>query len=427
VFLAADRQTITVRVAHAGCVVEFVQSGDFGSGRLSVRFDAGFAALLKNQGEMTFGDPDDRILVRWHDGLVPQSTWLQACDEPKETAVAEPERWETISSEFALAMSEARKICAKDVVRFAMNAICLRGRSGEVASTDGRQLLRWGGFRFPWEEEVLVPAASVFDAAELQASAEGRIGRTEEHVFLRSGPWRIALAIDKQGRFPNVEAVVPTKDKQQTRLVIESGDAHFLHRTLPRLPGSKTEFNPVTIDLNGHVGVRSLEATSATELVLSQSSWSGKARQLVCNRDYLRRAVGLGFREFALGDDSVPVVAQDCRRMYLFIPLTGSKPPPREGATIIDSGQRIHQEGKRSMSKPNPSPAPPPETTPTPNGSGELAPADSPLGMAIALRDHYRDGCRRANELVQAIRQQRRQTRLVESTLASLRELQVGR
>ena len=46
------------------------------------------------------------------------------------------------------------------------------------------------------------------------------------------------------------------------------------------------------------------------------------------------------------------------------------------------------------------------------------------IGEAQSLRDHLRDGYMRANRLVGSLKNHRKQSRLVASTLASLRQLQ---
>ncbi|MBX9680370.1 MAG: hypothetical protein K2X38_16550 [Gemmataceae bacterium] len=174
--------------------------------------------------------------------------------------------------------------------------------------------------------------------------------------------------------------------------------------------------------------MRAGDGESRTELILSRSKYTGKALSLVCNREYLRRAAELGFRDIRMADASTPIVAHDRNRIYLFIPLTGSVPAPRGGGVTIDSVSVQVPQMRTAVSRLNSlPPSPEPSEQASVPASPEAPAPDSPLGMAMALRDHYRDGCRRASELVQAIRLQKRQTRLVESTLASLRELQVGR
>ena len=50
--------------------------------------------------------------------------------------------------------------------------------------------------------------------------------------------------------------------------------------------------------------------------------------------------------------------------------------------------------------------------------------AGSPIEQAALLRDALRVAARQANELLRSLKRQKRQTRIVESTLASLKELQ---
>ena len=50
--------------------------------------------------------------------------------------------------------------------------------------------------------------------------------------------------------------------------------------------------------------------------------------------------------------------------------------------------------------------------------------AGSPIEQTILLRDALRVAARQANDLLRSLKHQKRQTRIVESTLASLKELQ---
>jgi hypothetical protein len=51
-------------------------------------------------------------------------------------------------------------------------------------------------------------------------------------------------------------------------------------------------------------------------------------------------------------------------------------------------------------------------------------PAASPSEQALVLRDSLRTAARQAGDLAKSLRHQKRQARIVESTLASLKQLQ---
>ena len=112
--------------------------------------------------------------------------------------------------------------------RYALDCIQLRGGTGEVVATDGRQVLIQGGFRLPWDGDLLVRAAPLFACRELPRDRPVRVGRTDTHVVLRAGAWTLYLAIQADARFPRVEHVVPDARSAATRLPLDPQDAAFL-------------------------------------------------------------------------------------------------------------------------------------------------------------------------------------------------------
>ena len=61
--------------------------------------------------------------------------------------------------------------------------------------------------------------------------------------------------------------------------------------------------------------------TPSTEVVLSGSNGSGEALRFHSNRNYLARAINLGFREFYLYGTEVPVHGRDANRVYVWAVL----------------------------------------------------------------------------------------------------------
>ena len=75
----------------------------------------------------------------------------------------------------------------------------------------------------------------------------------------------------------------------------------------------------------------------------------------------------------------------------------------------------------------NESTAPAADKTPaTKTSIHQLKPDDhaSPIEQVVALRDKLRETVNQANELIRSLQRQKKQSRLVASTLASLKELQ---
>ena len=138
-------------------------------------------------------------------------------------------------------------------------------------------------------------------------------------MFVRAGDWTVALKIEKVPRFPDMDTLVPDVIAATTTLVLADDDAEYLVQTASRLPGSDDAHAPVTLDLNGAVVVRSksAEQQSATDLVLRNSLKRGAELKVSVNREFLKRAVRLGFREFHLRDVASPAFCRDDRRAYV--------------------------------------------------------------------------------------------------------------
>ena len=88
---------------------------------------------------------------------------------------------------------------------------------GQLVGTDGRQALIWGGFTFPFADDLLVPAVPVFGCKEL-AGEEVRVGRTVDPPG-RGGRAveRCGCRSDAAGRYPDVAGVVPRSVERQRR------------------------------------------------------------------------------------------------------------------------------------------------------------------------------------------------------------------
>src|SRR5262249_32158087 len=111
-----------------------------------------------------------------------------------------------------------------------------------------RQLLVQSGFQFPWDDDVLVFAAKVFQSAEFESASSVHIGRTEKHVAIQIGTWTVHLAIEDKRRFPETNHVIPNKNSARTHCRWHPADQEFLKTALRRLP-AQSEFNsPVTVE-----------------------------------------------------------------------------------------------------------------------------------------------------------------------------------
>jgi hypothetical protein len=323
-----------------------------------------------------------------------------------------------------------------------LTRIELRGRRGQLAATDGRQLLVQGGFALPWSEDVLIPALPLFVSRDLPSDGPIAIGRTAQHVSLRIGPWLLHLEIDAEGRFPNADTVIPRMDAMVSRLHLSEDDARFLVQVLPRLPGAKEHLAPLTVEVGKQVVLRARadNTPQVHEVVLSGSSCQGPPVRVACNRHFLGRVVQLGFRELLLRNATTPLLCRDETRTYLFILLDGALPPAADAVRIV-SGEAAPAALTASL-KPQAErrreamPRPPMKDDEPHNDSPESSrpslsrPNDEvldPLAEAEALRALLHDAQFRLSRLLSALKQQRRQTRALRSAMDSLRNLRLDR
>jgi len=217
---------------------------------------------------------------------------------------------------------------------------------------------------------------------------------------------------------------------------LNSKDATFLSDVIGRLPSDDPQYNPVTVDLNGKVLIRSRDAEQRrpTEVELTSSRLVGVPVVFNTDRRYVERAVRLGFREARILGPNSPVLCQDERRKYLWAILSPEGVIPRSDDPIriesrpqaaIRSTSRKHRSDVMPATKSRPDTSTP-ETAKPNNRIARSRPATKggPTEQAIALRDSLRVAALAAHQLVRSLKQHKRQSRIVESTLASLKQLQ---
>jgi hypothetical protein len=441
----SDNDGLRIRAADTEVAVEYHQVGKLTND--CVRLPADALADFEGGKEETVTletiGPQG-MQAHWTEGSVPQLRAYTINDKNEALAFpALPERWYRQERSLLEALREATTSTAKEGTRYALQRVQLRGAKGEIVATDGHQLLIQRGFSFPWTEDVLVPALRSFGIKEIAEEPSVSVGKTETHVGVRIGPWTFLLTVDGKSRFPRVEDVIPRSTGTITTIRLDAQDASFLTRSLPRLPGGEENNSPLTLDLNGHVAVRARgeDPERVTELILSRSAVGGPPLRLVTNRAYLARAAALGFEQIDVLKPEAPLVCRDEKRTYVWMPLdkAGALAASPE-AVRIESTSEVpvahgkKQERRKSTVNPishngnahEPTPrkrtaATATDTTATP--STEIA-TSGLIGEAQALRSLLRDALARLNQLLIAAKQQRKQSQLLRTTLATLKQLQ---
>jgi len=379
---------------------------------------------------------DGKVTARWTDAGVPRVVEYEAAADSLPEFPKAPDRLVEQDVTLLKALDDAMQTASKDSVRFSTNKIQLRGRAGVIAATDGRQLLWSSGFRFPFTDDLLVPRVNVFGCRELEG--EVRIGKTATHACVQVGAWTIYLPIDKEGRFPRVESIIPNPTANGTTFQVAQEDAAFLTKALPRLPGEDSEFSPVTLDLNGQVAVRARDAEQgrSTEVILARSNAKGKAVRYAINRQYVSRAINLGFMDGHVLNVETPILFQDERRKYVVMGLgkdSGLAPSDKDLRLRSDSAEAGNhsQPHERRTSPVKPVQRFTPTEPEATNGNGasngqhhEKMGFNGLLEEAQSIQNTLRDLLLRTNKLLGGLKAYRRHAKTMQSTLASLRQLQ---
>lgn len=446
----ADAAGLRVRLQRTPIAAEYRRTGAFGSGTVHVPIESLADCAGRDEGSVLLEATDlTRVSASWLDHGLPQVKHYPYAGEPLEFPVC-PDALAAATPGLLSALADACQCTASASTRYALVNLQVRGKAGEIVATDGRQLLVQSGLAFPWEEDLLVPGSAVFGAKELADAGAASLGHTESQVALRVGPWTLYLPIDRGGRFPDVAGIAPADSKVATRCRLDPADAAFLRAALPRLPGAKDDFAPVTISLDQEVVVRARAGGDGpiTELTLARSEHCGKAARFRTDRSYLARALELGFERLDIARPDVPMAFRAERRTYAFMPLgkdgaiaacdgalrissaevnNGNHTPPRRKQPVSTAPSEDGHAASTGAGHPDTSsngagaaPAPKKckarrEKSPTARGLIE---------EAVALRTMLREACVRSNALLAALKKQKQQSKLLKSTIASLRQLQ---
>ena len=378
-----------------------------------------------------------RISVEWIDQRVPQVREYDPLPEDDVTSFpGVPKELSSNPQEFWTALRDAVGSAERVRTRYALDCLQLRGHTGQIVATDGQQALAQSGFTFPWTNDVLIPALPVVGCRELSQDVPVSIGRDVDWVVLLIGTWKIALKVEKDAHFPKIDAVIPSTASTRSRLNLTPEDAQFLIATLPKLPSEDDCHWPVTVDLNGHVAIRGKAADDSppTELILSHSRLHGEPVRWQTNRKLLTRAVRLGFRDVCLTNPESPALCDDGQRQFVWAVLNPQCAIPHHADAVrIESPvtrKRIaDRKAPRSFSNDTLAPrtvtvADLQHTSPAEEISTETTTITSLIDGAEALKTSLRDLLGKTNALVVGLKRQRRQSRLMRSTLNSLKQLQ---
>lgn len=466
VCISTTASELRLRATSLEAAVEYRQAGKFEDDQIFLPL----AALDDIEGRKDEPVTLERrgphtALMSWQEGGIPQLIQHRCDQSPKKFSYpAMPESLAANLPQVWQALADAARVTDRDSSRYSLNCLQLCGALGQIVATDGRQALRQSGYEFGFQEDVLLPASSIVGWKELCSEDDSvAMGKVDKWLVLAVGPWVLHLRTE-QGRFPTLNGLIRPLREAVASCEFSPRDAEFLVRALPRLPRDEETNGAVTLDLNGQLAVRAKSADQPrpTELLLSDSRTSGQPLRVAAGRHYLTQALALGFRSLFLFGDDVPALFDDGSRQYLWglwdakSAIATSDDSIRieshELAESATSSVSPSTTGRRQSSVPrkrtNESagstvPASPVQAcnvlaknveaanvqsdaaphAPAPSAAVDAQQA-SAIDLALAFKESLRVLLARTDDLVRALKLQKKRETLVESTLASLKQLQ---
>jgi len=275
-------------------------------------------------GEVESTENGSRFMVRWQHGVVNRQAELDLVT-PTDT-VASNTGLSAVPSRFLVVLAQAGEIADNSSMRYALDCIELDGQFGTVAATDGRHMVRFDGFVFPWQpERILFRRNRLFKLKELTGMGDVRLGVQNDTLTIAIGPWHFEVPIERTVKFPTTAHVIPDRQRSSNRVRLDPKDCESLTKCLSQLPGSDEDNQPVIIDLNGHVAIvgKSNTADQATVcLELDRSLHIGPDYRVGICRQELVQAVKLGIDNLFFYGPGVPVLACGPQVQFVWMPLT---------------------------------------------------------------------------------------------------------
>jgi len=431
--VTATPEELVLRSACSDTVLEYRVRDQFEPAAFAVQLEHLGACEAKSSEPVNFEPSAEGVTVQWLDRGIPQQSF---CPTPSEELQAFPDKpnqvW-TTDPGLLRALADATDTTDSESSRYALGCVCLRGQSGSIAATDGHQLLVQRGCEFPWSGDLLIPARQVFRSRELAADGPVTIGATDQHVAIGSDSWTVWLPINKDGRFPKIDDNIRPDSMATSRLNLASADTEFLLPRLDSLPAEHDFNSPITLDLNGHVTVRAWaeDQPRPLELLLSNSTAGGDPASVRMNRQFLARALRLGFSQISAFGPQTPLQCSDDRRTYIWMVLDGQEPsrtadPVRIESPVVSNGPEtpVATRTRRHTAKRQTAAADSPRKVRVQTPAAATDASDNPIEAAQALRTSLRETLASAHQLVRSLKRRQRQERIVATTLASLKQLQ---
>jgi hypothetical protein len=308
-------------------------------------------------------------------------------------------------------------------------------------------------FAFPWKEDVITPVSKLFGAKELQDDTdEVLVGHINEFVYFAVGEVEIWLR-EIAGTFPKMGGLLNPADNF-VYLNVDPTDAAFVLDRIGKMPGSKDHESPIWISLADTIQVRAHDHPhqSCTALELSRSSCTEKDVKMSCNRLFLKNALQFGCLRIGMApNETAAVICFGTDRTFVFMPLDSKGEPEIEtdrmsfissesqsAVTTATKATAVKASTESAPKRPVDTPASAPVKRRRKVAAVKRATATTQCENTVLLESaeqvrqtlrksmlQVRDSLTQVNDLIRTAKAHRRQERLLQNTMDSLRKLNI--
>jgi DNA polymerase III sliding clamp (beta) subunit (PCNA family) len=356
---------------------------------------------------------------------------------------------------FKKALREALECASTDSSRYVINGACLdltQPGCHSVVGTDGRHLFSANTFQFDLPQSVIVPNRKFLGWSGFNADGNWRVGvlidkkGEPEWLELQSDHWSF-ITKPIQGNYPNWRQVVPTEDRNVTRVTLSEESVGLMLDALPRLPGGDHLDQPVTLIIaegQFRLAAQGKADRQASEVPVPGVEVAGPDVLLRLNRSFVSKALRFGFTTFELRDSLGPILFTGPGRKLVAMPLRLESATPQKPSPQPDAEAAAPASPSAEAPEENPTETRNimPETTLTPPRRGNLQPPveasnnnghnGSALSVAVTQIETVKTGLRDViielnatlDLLRAAEREKKASAKEVESVRATLRSLQ---
>ncbi|HCE42902.1 MAG TPA: hypothetical protein DET40_05090 [Lentisphaeria bacterium] len=233
---------------------------------------------------------------------------------------AQPKTMTPVTKDIFGIMKLAYPSASKDDTRRTLTGICLDKNA--VIATDGSQLVKLN-FTLPLKEQVILPPTKVLVSGFFKD--DGMMGVVMEkkditHVNFQSGAWRYTLRCIV-ANYPNFNQVIPKDEDLKNRIVFTAEDISMLEKSVPKIEGYKDDQQGIVM-YAGRNGVKFMSRQPSSSVKIdTKAEYKGMETMAAMNRNYVMRALELGFTEFRFCDAYSPFMASGKAGIYVFMPM----------------------------------------------------------------------------------------------------------